>query len=257
MKDQYIVKPIAKALQLLEYVVEEGRELALTEIAHRSGLPKTTAFRYLQTFCQAGFLSYDPHSDRYRMGVKLWTLAQTKGSQSVLRDAAIPTMRELRDRFNETINLAELDGNEVVYIEMVESRRSLRTLAKIGKRDPAFCTAVGKSMLAFMPKKGRQLHLPTELQTRTDPRNISFEEFEEEMEATVIRGFALDRGENEEDSFCIGAPIFHSNGGIIAGLSLSAPSTRINAPLQQQIGVALLEASREIGVRIVCVGEER
>ena len=78
MSENYIVKPIAKALQLLEYVVEEGRELALTEISYRTGLPKTTAFRYLQTFCQAGFLSYDPHSDRYRTGVRLWSLANRK-----------------------------------------------------------------------------------------------------------------------------------------------------------------------------------
>ena len=247
MKDQYIVKPIAKALQLLEFVVEEGRELALTEIVHKSGLPKTTAFRYLQTFCQAGFLSYDPHSDRYRMGVRLWTLAQTKGSHSILRDAAMSTMRQLRDRFNETINLAELDGNEVVYIEMVESRRSLRTLAKIGSRDPASCTAVGKAMLAFMPENERRHYLPIELHTRTTPTVISLEAFEAEMESTVKRGFALDHGENEEDSFCIGAPIFHPNGAIIAGISLSAPATRITAPLRLQIGAALLEASRSIG----------
>ena len=82
MSEQYIVKPIAKALQLLEYVVEEGRELSLTEIAYRTGLPKTTAFRYLQTFCQAGFLSYDPRSDRYRTGVRLWALAQSKGNNA-------------------------------------------------------------------------------------------------------------------------------------------------------------------------------
>ena len=153
---------MAKALQLLEYVVQEGRELPLTEISYHTGLPKTTAFRYLQTFCQAGFLSYDPHSDRYRTGVKLWVLAQSKGSHSALREAAIPAMRELRDRFNETINLAELDGREVVYLEMVESRRSLRMLAKIGSRDPAYRTAVGKAMLSTFEEEERRSHLPQE-----------------------------------------------------------------------------------------------
>ena len=245
MSEQYIVKPIAKALQLLEYVVEEGRELSLTEIAYRTGLPKTTAFRYLQTFCQAGFLSYDPRSDRYRTGVRLWALAQSKGSQSILREAAMPTMRELRDRFNETINLAELDGQDVVYIEMVESRRSLRMLAKIGSRDPAYCTAVGKAMLAFLEEEERH-HLPPELHSRTSRALIPSTAFEAELKASRERGYALDHGENEEDSRCIGLPIFHPNGKMIAGVSLSAPATRITSALETQIAVALVQASQTI-----------
>ena len=201
MPDDYIVKPVAKALRVLEYVVEEGREMALTEIAYHVRLPKTIAFRYLQTLHRAGFVFYDPRSDRYRTGVRIWALAQSKGGQSVLREAALPIMRGLRDRFNETINLAELDGQDMVYIEMVESRRSLRMLAKIGSRDPAYCTAVGKAILAALPEEVLQKHLPTKAHPRTTRTLTVPAALEAELTATQRRGYAIDRGEN-----CAGSP---------------------------------------------------
>jgi IclR family acetate operon transcriptional repressor len=165
MTETYVVKPVYKALQVLIALGEAMRPLTLTEICHLVRLPKTTVFRYLQTLTVCGFISHDPHTDLYQLGARLFELGQLAGRQLRLRDVALPTMAGLRDRFNETVNLGILDGYDVVYVEMVESRHSLRMQATLGSRDPAYSTALGKAMLGFIDEPLR--HVPVRLPSRT------------------------------------------------------------------------------------------
>lgn len=249
MADQYIVQPVAKALQVLEYVAEEGRDLSLAMICEQTGLPKTTTFRYLQTLRRSGFVAYDPKSDRYRAGVRLWVLGQSAASRSAVCEVAMPVMKPLRDRFNETVNLAELDGPEVVYLEMVESRRSLRMQAKVGGRDPAYCTSVGKAILAFVPPERLAEHLPPRLSSRTHDTITSLASLRKALALVREQGFAIERGENEEGACCIGAPIFLKD-TVAAAISVSAPASRMSRPLEKEISTALVEAAGVIADRL-------
>ena len=161
----YVVKPVYKALQVLIALGDEHRPLTLTEVCHRVRLPKTTVFRYLQTLAQCGFVTHDRQEDMYHLGARLFELGQLAGQQLRIRDVALPIMVGLRDRFNETVNLGILDGYDIVYVEMVESHHSLRMQATLGSRDPAYSTALGKAMLAFIDEPTR--HLPARLTPRT------------------------------------------------------------------------------------------
>jgi IclR family KDG regulon transcriptional repressor len=250
MPEQYIVQPVAKALQVLEYVAEEGRDLSLAMICEQTGLPKTTTFRYLQTLRRAGFVAYDPKSDRYRAGVRLWVLGQLAASRSAVCDVAIPIMKPLRDKFNETVNLAELDGSDVLYLEMVESRRSLRMQAKVGSRDPAYCTAVGKAMLAYVALDRLQEHLPLRLTSRTHDTITSLTTLRRELATVREQGVAVERGENEDGACCIGAPIFYKEDSVIAAISVSAPASRITRSLEKEISAAVIEAATAIAERL-------
>src|SRR5262245_58807781 len=167
MSNSYIVQPVYKALQVLRCLGDERRELALSEICYRVDLPKTTVFRYLQTLCACGFVTHDPGTDLYRIGLRVWELSQMVHEPLRIRDVALPPMRELRDRFNETVNLGVLDSLDVVYLEIIESRRSLRMQAQLGGRDPVYSTALGKVVLAFMPEGQWATHLPDVLAPRT------------------------------------------------------------------------------------------
>ena len=249
MSESYIVKPVAKALQVLEFVAEEGRELTLTEIAYHVKQPKTTVFRYLQTLKAAGFVSYDPKSDRYRTGVRLWTLNRT-GGRNVLCDTALGTMRELRDKFNETVNLGEIDGREIVYLEMVESRRSLRMEAKIGARDPIHTTALGKAILSGMEEASWEDHLPEILESRIGLAKQRHSEFYDELRIAAKLGFAVDRSENEEGAYCVAAPILQLKGQVVAAISVSAPDSRITPGLQRQISEAVVGAAKQISMKL-------
>jgi IclR family acetate operon transcriptional repressor len=246
MASEYVVQPVAKALQVLECIAREGREMSLTQVCSRTALPKTTVFRYLQTLKVAGFISHDEKTDLYRVGLRLWALGQLTDVQSQLRDLAMPHMRALRNEFNETVNLAELHGSQVLYLEMVESRYSLRTEAKLGTQDMAHCTAVGKAILAHLPEATVREYLPFILATRT-PRTLrTLGELFEDLAQVRHRGYAIDNEENEEGAFCIAAPIMGRDGRPIAAISISAPTTRMGARLENAASGALKKAAREI-----------
>lgn len=250
MSSNYIVKPVYKALQVLRCLGEERRELSMNEICYRVGLPKTTVFRYLHTLCACGFVSHDPNTDLYRIGLRMWELGQLAHEPQRMRDVALPVMRELRDRYNETINLGILDGTEVVYLEMIESRRSLRMQALLGGRDPAYSTALGKAMMAFMPPEQWPGYLPTQPKPRTLRTLTSLVALQQELHRTRERGFAVDDEENEEGARCIGAPIFDRDGRLAGAVSLSAPISRLNERQVPKVGAAVVQAANDISARL-------
>ncbi len=250
MPNDYIVKPVYKALQVLLCLGEERREMALSEICHRVGLPKTTTFRYLQTLSACGFVTHDPNTDLYRIGLRIWALGQMAREPLQLRELALPAMRELRNRFNETVNLGVLDGREIVYLDMVESRRSLRMQAQLGGRDPVYTTALGKAMLAFLPEERWVEHLPVRLTPRTAASYGSIGGLRDELRRTRERGYGLDDGENEEGARCIGAPIFNQDGEVIAAVSLSAPEARMSERTFTEAAAAVIQTAAVISQRL-------
>lgn len=237
--EQYIVKPVQKALLVLIALGEERGALTLTEICHRVRLPKTTVYRYLQTLCHLGFVAHNAEQDRYLLGHRLFELGQLAGEQLRIRDIALPYMQALRERFNETVNLGLLDGTEVVYVEMVESHHTLRMRAALGSRDPVYSTALGKAMLAFVPKPLQEQHLPTRFALRTQNTVSNRQELTTLLAKVRELGYALDDGENEDGARCVGAPIFDYTGEVTAAISLSAPATRMN-------DVQLAEVAQEV-----------
>jgi DNA-binding IclR family transcriptional regulator len=250
VSNSYIVQPVYKALQVLRVLGDERRELALSEICYRVDMPKTTVFRYLQTLCACGFVTHDPDTDLYRIGLRVWELGQTVHEPLRVRELALPAMRGLRDQFNETVNLGVLDGLDVVYIEIIESRRSLRMQAQLGGRDPVYSTALGKAVLAFMPEPQWAAHIPPALAPRTDRTVTSLSRLQKALALTRERGFALDDEENEEGARCIAAPIFNHQGQALAAVSLSAPASRLTDRLLPKVAAAVTQTAAAISQRI-------
>jgi IclR family KDG regulon transcriptional repressor len=248
-RSNYIVRPVQKAMDVLKFVASQGRELSLTEICYGVRLPKSTVFRYLHTFVAVDILAHDLKTDLYRTAHGLWSLGQSHGKQSELRDVALPCMIALRDRFNETVNLAQLDGDEVVYVEMVASRRSPRTLATLGGRDSIYRTAVGKAMLSRLPEETWLDPLPSRLPGRAAGLWTNRERLRRDLAQIRQKGYAVDREENEEYMCCFGAPICR-RGEPIAAISLSAPANRLTRPLEERIGQAIADAASAISSRL-------
>ena len=244
------MKPVHKALQVLDCLGQEKRELSLTEIYSRVKLPKTTTYRYLCTLCASGLVAHDPETDAYRLGLHLWELGQLVEGQLHVRPIALPFMEQLRDRYNETVNLGVLDGTEIVYVEMVQSKLALRMHATLGGRDPAYTTAVGKAILAHLPPEQWREHLPSRLSKRTAKTLTSIAALKEELRTTRKRGFARDDGENEEGARCIGVPLFNQRGEVVAALSVSAPAARLNDRLVPEVVETLVETAHAISQRL-------
>lgn len=214
--------------------------MPLTELAERTALPKTTAFRYLYTLAAAGFV--------IRVGEQLYLpsprLVPHPPANSLvgrLKAVAHPVMQRLQRRFNETVNLGLRDGGEVIYVDMIGSTRSLRMEARIGARDPLHATALGKAMLATLPAPSRLAGLPLRLAAATPRTFTDRRELGLELARTAARGWALDLEENETGACCVAAA-FAPGDGILAGISISGPKPRMPEETLARMGAALARA---------------
>lgn len=249
VSDTYIVKPVFRALHLLKTLGEADADLTLTEIAARAGVPKTTAFKYLRTLVECGFVAHDD-GDRYRIGLVVWQLGQLSGDQRTIREIARPHLTALRERFDETVNLAVLNHHDIVYVEIVQSRRSLRMQAARGEHDPAYATALGKAMLAHLPATQWRSHVPNRLAPRTPGTVTSLVALRAELDQIARRGYALDRGENEEGLSCIAAPVLGVERRLAGAISVSAPTVRLARSTQRNVIDAVRAASDEVSRRL-------
>ena len=246
----YIVQPVLKALRVLEHVAEKGHEVTLTEVATELKLPKTTVFRYLQTLTAASFLHHDAARDRYGLGLRFRALAKADKSLQRLRALAQPEMAQLGRTFNETINLGILAEGQIVYIDMIEANRALRMQARIGDRHPLHSTSLGKAMLAFLPEAERLSLVEGSLKAMTVRTVTSRAVLRRQIEEVRRKGYAVETGENEDGSMCIGVPIIDETGYPLAALSLSAPERRMTAEVTEGAIAALRRAAGRISAEL-------
>jgi DNA-binding IclR family transcriptional regulator len=246
---KYIVLPVYKALQVLMMLSERGK-VTLKEVYVGLGISKAQAFRYLQTLCASSFAEYDSDTGFYHLGIRSWELGQSSTRYAKLLELAQPFMQDLRDRFNETVNLGTLSGSKVIYLGMVESSHSLRMHATIGSFDPIYATSLGKAMLAFYPEDTWAAHVPGKLEPRTHRTITNRETLWKELRTTKERGYSLDEGENEIGACCVGAPLFDRHGNVVAAVSLSAPSSRLQGDFIHDAAKAVMATASAISQRL-------
>jgi DNA-binding IclR family transcriptional regulator len=199
--------------------------LALSEISHRVGLPKSTVHRLASQLCAVGWL--ERNSGGYRVGLKLLELSSVALQRTGLREAAFQHIHALALRTGLAVHLGILDHAEVVYLDrIVMTRFSLPT--RVGGREPAHCTALGKAMLAFEDRLGRgpalsALPRRTEF-TITEPRAM-----EAALDSARRTGIAYDREEAYTGLGCIASPI-RGAGRAIGAVSVTGPIARMQAP---------------------------
>ena len=238
---------VQRAVDILNLFDSQAPELGTTEIARALGLHKSTAASLVSTLAANGFLNQNPDTRKYRLGLKLVERAFAMLDQVEIRQIAYPCLQELRNQWNETVNLAILDGADVVYIERMLGTKALGMRSEVGRRAPAHSTALGKAILACWPitdvKTFVTLHgLPSVTpQTITDP-----DKFFAELDKVREQGYAVDDEENEIGGRCIAVPIFDHTGKAIAAISISAPTARLPMSDVPQAGAMVRETAKAI-----------
>lgn len=244
-----IVKPVAKALKVLIAICTERQPPGLNDLIALTGLPKTTVFRYVSTLRAAGLIDVSPGRDHYYPSLGLWLLGQAAGVHEALRGICLPVMMSLQKEFNETVNLGTLRGRQVVYIEIVESERSLRMQARPGALDPIHSTALGKALLAFVAEEQWPSYLSHRLERYTKRTITDRAKLHEQLREARALGVAYDRGENEEGALCVAVPLIARNGAPVAALSISAPAHRFEDRAAAAVA-ALKKGAAEIETRL-------
>lgn len=219
---------VQRAIDILNLFGSSAPELGTSEIARALGLHKSTAASLIYTLEANGLLAQDPSTRKYRLGLRLVERASAMLDQVEVRRVALPFLRDLRNECDETVNLAILDGGEVVYIERLLGSRTLGMRSEVGRRAAAHSTALGKAILSGWPPDEIHAFLVNHplraltSRTITDP-----ERFLREVEQTRLRGFALDDEENDIGGRCIAAPIRDFSEQPSAAVSVSAPTARL------------------------------
>lgn len=240
------VQSLERASALLRALGQAGRPLSAGELAAAVGLPRPTVYRLLQTLCAEGLVAQNGRSFVIGSGV-LW-LAARRLEQLELRTVGRPILAELRDRTGETVHLGVLEGGQVVYVEKLESPGPIRMASMVGRIVPAHSTALGKAMLAYLPREQverilEQHGLPRRTpNTITDPGRLF-----QELATVRTRGFSVDNIENEEGIRCVGAPVFDHRGRVAGAVSVSGSVTTISLErARRELGPLVREAAQRI-----------
>jgi len=241
----HLINSVAGTLKLMEILGESGKAMALAEVAARSVRPKSTVHRMLSSLVHLGFVEQQSDS-RYRLTLKLWRLGVSVFSSLDLLKAARPHLESLMQAADETVYLVVLDpSGDIVYVAKVESPRSIRVQTQVGKLNPAWCTATGRSLLAFLPEArdrvlARKLD-PYTAHTQTDP-----EKLRAVLAQIVQRGYAVTRAEHHSEMGGIAAPIRDFSGAVVASCGIAIPVFRMDSALVRKCVPLVLGAAEAV-----------
>jgi DNA-binding IclR family transcriptional regulator len=247
------VSAVAKTMTILE-VLSKDEHLGVSEIARRSGLNKSTVFRFLNTLSTLGYVYRDAANDHYGLSLKLNALAGIRsGSRDILRYAAVP-LENLARETGETIHLAILEDGVLVYLRKIESSHSLRVVtmtSSVGASVPLYCTGLGKAILAWFPPREQKKYIAHQVFTKfTETTIVDGPSLLKELELIRKRGCAFDRQEHERGVVCVAAPVFTSGQLPIAAVSIAGPSVRMKEAVLARYKKLILTAAKEISEKL-------
>ena len=246
------VQSVERALIIMETLAKSQDGLTITEISNKIDLHKSTVHRLLGTLIKMGYVAQNKNSSTYDITLKLFEMGYDKVQKADVLALAKPYIKELMTISKETIHLVLREKAEIIYIDKVESKNTIRMYSSIGRRSPVYCTSVGKAMLAYLDgEEVREIWEMSDIQKLTEYTITDYDQMLAELEEIRTQGYAVDEQENELGIRCIGAPIFDHNEEVVAAISISGPALRVTKERIKELGEAVkqysLYISRELG----------
>ncbi len=239
----YPIASVNNALLLLLLFREQPR-VRLTDACKYLGVAHSTAHRLLAMLAHHGFVQQEPVTRAYIAGPALVEVGLAVVGSLNVREQARPVMEELAAELGETVHLGVLEGNQVRYVDAVESERALRVVARTGTLVPAHCTSLGKALLAQMTDDQVAQLYPTSAEpfaARTDRSITTQAKLLKEVSRARARGYAVNSGETEDDVGSV-AVAFRDFAGRPAAIAVAAPTSRLSAQRISRIGDLMIEA---------------
>jgi len=247
MKSYAGILVLEKAIRLLSRFDADHTEWGVTELSRELKINKSTVSKILSSFENHHILVKNSENRRYRLGLRLFELGSLVADQMDLQKVAYPYMEALNRKVKETVHLVVMDDFEIVYINKVESSQSLRIVTRVGGRLPAYCTGVGKVLLAALPPEQLDLFLKKNRLKALTPNTITDRERLKETLARIReQGYALDNEEFSKGLMCVAAPIFNYSQREIGAISISGPTHRIVEKRLEHLIPLVKSAAREI-----------
>ena len=184
--------------------------------------------RLISSLVELGYVSKDS-SDHYSLTLRMFTIGSRALGNVELLDVANPVAGMLRDQTGETVHIGILEGYRAVYVLKRESRYTIRMNSRVGRSIPLHCSAIGKILLSALPENEVNAYIESEGLKRFTAKTIcDSESLGKELGRIRECGYAFDDEEHEEGIFCIAAPIRDTYGEVVAAMSLSTPTFRLD-----------------------------
>jgi len=250
-RSDYYIQSIKRAVQILNSFTLKEDELGVTELSERLNLHKSTIHRILVTLEDESLVIKNQITQKYRLGIKLFELGFLVQDQMEIRDYALPIMRELAQKTEESIDLNIISDGKRVSIEKIESSHDIRRIIQLGKNLPLYCGGSGKVLLAFLPDEEidkiiqKEKLIPFGPNTITDPVKLK-----EHLIEIRKKGYAISYEERVLGSISIGAPIWNYQGEVVASLSISGPISRFTKKKIPMLISLVKEAAQKISASL-------
>jgi DNA-binding IclR family transcriptional regulator len=245
------VGTLARGLDVLELFSRAGPSLSQKEISDALALPMPTVHRLTAVLTERGWLDRDPASRRLRLGLEMTRLVPALLGGIRLPELARPHLQRLALTVHETVNLAILEGAEVVYLLSESGDRLLTSQVTVGMRLPAHCTALGKCLLAYLPDDAVRLALGEEpFERRTGGTLVSWRGLSAALDAIAEAGVSVSEEEYEVGLVSIAVPVRWLDGPGSAAINVSLPAGRATPSFRSELTAALLDAARAIDLEM-------
>lgn len=244
------VQSIERAIRIMEELATEKEGMGVTELSHRVQLHKSTVHRILNTLLQYGYVEQNPNTERYRLGMKLLYLGGAILDRMDIRREAHDALNALAEEVNETVHLVVPEGDRAIYVDKIDSKRTIRMYSQIGRRAPYHASAVGKAILAFLPQEEVERIISKGLEKYTKNTITDPEKLKKHLEMIRQKGYAVDDEENEVGIRCVGAPVFDHTGMVIAAISISGPIVTVTKEKIAELSEKVMESARRISEKM-------
>jgi DNA-binding IclR family transcriptional regulator len=237
-------RSLTRLLGLFDALARSPDGLSLADLNVTLGSPKSSLLNLLRPLVSEGYLLHD--GSRYRLGPAVFRLAASIMSVWNFSKVLHPYLEDLAGRCHETVYVGILDRDQglITYVDVIESSQSVRYAMPVGTSRPLYCTAAGRLLLAHADKDWVDEYIQKTKMERRTPQTIAGKrELRAELEKVLLDGYSVSVGELMRESAGIAAPIFGSDGKVVAALAIGAPSDRFEAerPMLQEV---LLEVAR-------------
>jgi DNA-binding IclR family transcriptional regulator len=247
----YSIQVLDRAARILDCFRLERPELRLSEITAATGLHKSTVYRLLEVMRRHHFVHFDEATGVYRVGIRLFELGAVAMASCGFEKYALAALEELSSTTGETAHVCVLHGSEIVHIAKVESSFALRIATPVGGRHPAYCTSVGKAILAYLPTGALAAYLhTTELRPFTPKTITSPTLLKAQLRRVAEQGYALDDEEVHEGVRGVAAPVRDCRGAVVAAITITGPVSRITRSKLPGLAEHVIKAADNISFRL-------
>ncbi|MEA3435761.1 MAG: IclR family transcriptional regulator [Thermodesulfobacteriota bacterium] len=244
-KKYFFISSLSKGLDVLELLADKD-ELSVSEVARFLGYNRTGSHRLLATLRELGYVEQN-QSNKYHLTFKMLGLGMKLARRFEIRRVALSYMQELFAESGETVNLGIRDGFNVMHLEKIDSREILRIDIQIGSSAPLYCTALGKSILAFLPQKEKDETIAGMELKPMGPNTItSKKKLIKNLDEIKTKGYAKDNEELASGLRCLSAPVFDRTGYARYSISISGPATRLTDQRIDKLKGSIIKVCRNL-----------